>query len=238
MTGAVVLHSGGQDSTTCLAWAIEEFGRDNVYPVSFDYRQKHAVELGQAQKICKKFRVRDPYRIDASALSQLSSAALTNSEIEVSADASGTGNVFAEEHGLPSTFVPGRNMLFFTLAMAYGAKMGIYDLVTGVCEADDAGYPDCRASFVAAAEDALCEALDEPKVFIHAPLLRRSKAETFSLAAELGVLNTILEDTHTCYHGDRSKRFPWGYGCGECPACKERENGWNYYLIGVVEDPA
>ncbi len=238
MSGAIVLHSGGQDSTTCLAWAIERFGPDHLHPVSFDYGQRHSVELDQAKNICDMFGVRRPYVIDASGLKQLAGAALTNPDIDVNVDAAETGNIFAEVHGLPSTFVPGRNLLFLTFAAAYGAKFGIYDLVTGVCEADDAGYPDCRAGFISAAIVVLREALDEPLVEVHTPLLHKTKAETFALAAHLGCLEVILERTHTCYHGDRSKRHPWGYGCGECGACQERAKGWDEYVDLVVEDPA
>lgn len=238
MSGAVVLHSGGQDSSTCLAWAIDRWGKDNVYPVAFDYVQRHSVELKQAEAVCRELGVRFPVRIPATGLAYIGGAALTNQEIEVNTNAKDTGNVYAEEHGLPSTFVPGRNLLFFTLAAAFGAKMGIYTLVTGVCEADDAGYPDCRESFVRSAEKTLRLALDEPWVEVHAPLLHRSKAETFELAAELGVLEMVLEHTHTCYNGDRSHRHPWGYGCGECGACQERAKGWDGYISEVVNDPA
>lgn len=231
MNRAVVLHSGGQDSTTCLGWAIEEWGRDSIWTVSFDYGQRHRVETQQADVICDELGIpperRARYTIEA--LAQLAGAALTNRDIEVNVNAQGSGNVFAEEHDLPSTFVPGRNVLFLTLALAYGAKRGIYDLVTGVCETDRAGYPDCRQEFVGAIEETLRIALDEPAVTIHAPLLQRSKAETFQLAQELGILELVLEETHTCYHGDRSHRFDWGYGCGDCGACIERRDGWESY---------
>jgi 7-cyano-7-deazaguanine synthase len=120
-------------------------------------------------------------------------------------------------------------MVFFTLALAYGAKQGIYDIVTGVCEADDAGYPDCRSEFVESAEASLRLALDEPLVTIWAPLLYRSKAKTWALAEDLGILSVIIEDTHTCYHGDRAHKFEWGYGCGMCGACVERRDGYYHY---------
>jgi 7-cyano-7-deazaguanine synthase len=223
---AVVLFSGGQDSTTCLAWAIKEFGRANVHPVSFDYGQRHMVELKQAHLIANALGVRSPLTIPVLVLKFLGGAALTNSSIDVQAKATQTsGNQFAYKHGLPSTFVPGRNMLFFTLAAAYGAQLDVYDLVTGVCEADASGYPDCRASFVSAAEATLSEALDDV-VTIHAPLLERDKAETWELSKRLGVLDVVVELSHTCYHGDRSNKFEWGYGCGECPACVERAKGF------------
>lgn len=228
---AVVLHSGGQDSSTCLAWAVHRWGADRVFPVSFHYGQKHAVELQCAQEICARLEVRMPNRLPVEALSILGGAALTDPDnVQVSADPAGTGNLYAEAHGLPSTFVPGRNLLFFTLAAAYAAKHGIRNIVTGVCEADDAGYPDCRGSFVRAAETAISEALDE-RIAIHAPLLDKSKAETFALASSLGVLDLIVESTHTCYNGvhDAAHKHDWGYGCGQCPACEERKKGWEQY---------
>lgn len=228
---AVVLFSGGQDSTTCLAWAIDNWGRENVFPVSFTYGQKHIVELEQAKKICSIFECEQPALIPVEALSEFGAAALTNQDIEVEAvaqEGDGETNWWAFEHNLPSTFVPGRNLLFFTLAAAWGAPRGILDLVTGVCEADSAGYPDCRESFVAAAEGAISEALDD--LFdIHAPLLRLNKAKTFKLAEDLGVLDTVIEHSHTCYNGNREDMHEWGAGCGECPACLERAGGFSVY---------
>lgn len=222
---AVVLHSGGQDSTTCLAWAIQRFGKDNIFPVSFFYGQRHEVELTQAREICRQLDVRQPQMMSAVQLQSLGGAALTDKTIEPSVDATGTGNKYAEDHGLPSTFVPGRNMLFLTLAAAYGAKLGIYNLVTGICETDAAGYPDCRASFAAAATEALSEALAE-NVLIYTPLIEKSKAETFAFAEELGVLELVVTQTHTCYNGARNELHEWGHGCGECGACEERKKGW------------
>ena len=222
---AIVLHSGGQDSSTCLAWAIREFGAENVRPLTIFYGQRHEIEMKCAAEICADLDLPEPEILPLEALSLLEAAALTSPEIEVSGDATGTGNVFAEEHGLPSTFVPGRNLLLFTLAAAYGAKFGAYNIVSGVCETDAAGYPDCRGSFVLAAQIAISEALAHG-VEIHAPLLHRSKAETFALAEELGVLELILKKSHTCYRGNHEALHAWGYGCGECPACHEREKGW------------
>lgn len=230
---AIVIFSGGQDSTTCLMWAIEQFGEENVYPLSFFYGQRHEVELDQAQEICRLLGVRQPRFMTAVQLQSLGGAALTDKHIEPNVDATGTGNKYAEDHGLPSTFVPGRNMLFLTLATAYGAKLGVYKLVTGVCEADDAGYPDCRTSFIVAAEIALSSALDE-EVNILAPLLHRTKAETFAMANELGGLEIVLKHTHTCYRGERQLLHEWGYGCGECGACAEREKGWMEYRERTV----
>lgn len=228
MSGVVVLHSGGQDSSTVLAWAAQKWGPEEVHPVSFFYDQKHQIELDCAVKVTSQLGISGGFVMRLDILRDLGAAALTNPDIEVNSDATGTGNIHAETHGLPSTFVPGRNMLFLTLAAAYGAQHGVYDLVTGVCETDAAGYPDCRKSFVIAAENALTEALDE-EVTVHAPLVELSKAQTFDLADTLGVLDMILKDTHTCYRGDRTHMFEWGYGCGECPACGERSLGWEQY---------
>ena len=230
MSGAVVLFSGGQDSSTCLGWAARQYGTRDVHPISFDYGQRHAVELESARSVARVLCGREPYVIGVEALALLADTALTSRSVALEASASErSGNVFARDHELPSTFVPGRNLLFLTLACAYGAQRGLYDLVTGVCEADAAGYPDCRESFIRAANEALIEALDEPRVRIHAPLLLSSKARTFALADELGMLDLILEETHTCYEGDRSSRHPWGYGCGECLACVERSRGWEAF---------
>lgn len=227
--GVIVLLSGGQDSSTCLAWAIDTFGADGIRPVSFDYGQRHRIELTCARRVCGAMGVMPPFVIPVEALGRIGGAALTDEDVAIDTDATGTGNKYAEEHDLPSTFVPGRNVIFLTLALAFGAKDGIYDLVTGVCETDRAGYPDCRSEFVQSLERTLRFALDEPFVNIHAPLLKRSKAETFALADELGVLDLILEHTHTCYRGERLQRWDWGYGCGACGACVERRDGYEAF---------
>jgi len=237
MSGAVVLFSGGQDSSTCLAWAAREFGTRDLHPVSFDYGQRHAVELECARTVARLLGAREPEVIPLEGLAPFADTALTSSTVELETTASReSSNVFAREHGLPSSFVPARNLLFLTLAAAYGAQRGIYDLVTGICETDAAGYPDCREEFVRAANVALVEALDEPRLKVHTPLLQRSKAGTFSLADELGVLNVIIRATHSCYAGDRSHRHDWGYGCGECLACLERERGWEIFAQGRLID--
>jgi 7-cyano-7-deazaguanine synthase len=234
MGNIVVLHSGGQDSTTSLAWAIKQWGRERIYPLLFDYGQRHSIEMACALRVCKDLGVRTPEVLTVEALDHLGGAALTNSDISVSADAKRhetlAMNEYAAAHGLPSTFVPGRNMLFFTLAAAYGAKIGASELVTGVCQADRAGYPDCRAEFVGAAERALSLALDQTTRII-APLLRRTKAETWALAEKLDVLDLVINKTHTCYEGvhDDEHLHEWGYGCGECPACEERARGYEKF---------
>lgn len=234
MSGAVVLFSGGQDSTTCLMWAITEYGAENVYPLGFEYGQKHSVEIEQAKIIADLLGVKKPEYLSIEALSQLGGAALTDDSITVEAEASiDSGNAFAHAHGLPSTFVPGRNMLFLTLAAAYGAKMGVYTLVTGVCQADASGYPDCRQQFISDAQYALSSALDE-KVEIETPLILRTKAETWGMAADMGILDLVIKHTHTCYHGDRSQMNEWGAGCGNCPACEERRNGYEQFLTTLA----
>jgi 7-cyano-7-deazaguanine synthase len=228
----IVLLSGGQDSTTTLAWAIREWGPART--IAFDYDQRHRVELEQSEKISKLLGAESHIVLPVEALKVLGGAALTNKDIEVEAEASEHSlNAHAWSHGLPSTFVPGRNMLFLTLAAAYGAKFGIYDLVTGVCGQDRAGYPDCRVEFVRAAEIALSVALDE-NVSIYAPLVDQTKAQTWALADDLGILDVIIEHTHTCYFGERDIKHEWGAGCGSCPACVERARGWEEYRSGVA----
>lgn len=227
---AVVLFSGGQDSTTCLAWATNLFGGQNVYPLAFNYGQKHSVELDCVKRILAQ-KEQLPIKnelvvLDVQALSQLGSAALTNDDIRVDENAMGTGNSFAARHNLPSTFVPCRNLVFLALAASYAAKVNARNLVTGVCQADSAGYPDCREDFILEAQRAVIAALGGEYIDIHTPLINSSKTKTFALANDLGVLDLIVEETHTCYNGDRTNRHPWGYGCGTCPACLERERGW------------
>ena len=236
---AVVLFSGGQDSTTCLAWAIEQFGKEGIYTVSFDYGQKHGIELQCAHEIIREFDLPNQHKVLDAGFLQTLPTALTRSDIEPEAEASEESqNKFAAAHNLPSTFVPGRNMFFLTMAAAYAATLGITDLVTGVCEADDAGYPDCRASFILAAEDALAFALDENDFEIHTPLIKIDKAKTWQMAEDLGVLEVVRKMTHTCYNGvhDELHYHDWGFGCGECPSCKERAKG--YYTFMGEEVPA
>lgn len=226
--GALVLFSGGQDSMTCLAWARAHYSR--VAAVSFDYGQRHRVELAATPGLAAGFGV--PHtQLDVPALKQIGAAALTNPGIDVAADAAGTGNVYAEKHGLPSTFVPARNAVLLSTAAALGAPHGYMHLVTGICEADDAGYPDCRAGFASDMELALQAALDDDDddLQVVAPLLYLDKARTFALAEQLGVLYDVIESSHTCYEGERGIRWAWGYGCGECPACKTRAAGFEEY---------
>ncbi|MEM1044046.1 MAG: 7-cyano-7-deazaguanine synthase QueC [Bacteroidota bacterium] len=223
---ALVLFSGGQDSTTCLFWALHPdagrfggFGR--VEALGFRYGQRHAVELGQAQQIADLAGV--PFAVlDLSGL--LSGSALTEHEGDVSAP-------HALAPDLPASFVPGRNALFLTIAASYGYTRGIRDLVGGMCQTDYSGYPDCRRDFVDSQEQTLALALDAP-VAVHTPLMHRTKAETWKLAADLGtvrgvdVLETVRELSHTDYHGDRSERHAWGYGKLDNPASVLRAKGY------------
>jgi 7-cyano-7-deazaguanine synthase len=222
MTNALVLFSGGQDSTTCLAWAMAENRFDDVAALSFDYGQRHAVELRCADDIADAWGV-PHWSLGLPILHELHGGALTDGSRKIEAQAT---SGYQADKKLPSTFIPGRNLLFFTAAAAFGVPRGYEALVTGICQADAAGYPDCRAEFAEAALAAIRLALAEPRFMLAAPLLHRSKAETWKLAEELGVLEDVIRRTHTCYQGDRSHLHPWGYGCGECPACTERANGW------------
>lgn len=214
-TSALVLFSGGQDSTTCLFWAKERF--EEVRALGFDYGQKHRVELRQARLIAKKANV--PYDvIDMDGV--LSGSALTEHDKDVSA-------AHERDAGLPASFVPGRNALFLSAAASYAYNRGITDLVGGMCEADSSGYPDCRRDFIDAMETSLSLALDAD-VRIHTPLMHLTKAETWKLAADLGedVLEIVRRDSHTDYNGDRSQLNEWGYGKLDNPASKLRAKGY------------
>ncbi len=195
---ALVLLSGGQDSTTCLFWALRRFAR--VEALGFDYGQRHAVELQQARLIAERAEV--PFRILT--LPPLGGSALTEAGADVNAP-------HAQDAALPASFVPGRNAVFLTLAASYAYTQQISDLVGGMCQTDYAGYPDCRRTFIDAQQTTLSLALGRD-VRLHTPLMYLTKAETWKLAADLGVLDTVRELTHTDYHGDRSERHPWGYG--------------------------
>ncbi len=220
---ALVLFSGGQDSTVCLAWALEQY--DYVETVGFAYGQRHAVELDQRERILGVVRDRggtrgklgDDHLLALMALAQISDTALTRmSEIAYS------------ESGLPTTFVPGRNLLFLIYAAALGYRRGISTLVAGMCETDFSGYPDCRNATIQTLAAAISLGFDKP-IKIETPLMYIDKAETWSLAEKIGgqaLIDLIIEESHTCYLGDRTQRHAWGYGCGSCPACELRAKGW------------
>ncbi|MUG67895.1 MULTISPECIES: 7-cyano-7-deazaguanine synthase QueC [Paenibacillus] len=207
---AVVVFSGGQDSTTCLFWAKERFAE--VETVTFDYGQRHKLEIECAAQIAKEQGVPNTV-LDMSLLNQLAPNALTRSDIAI------------EEgpQGLPTTFVDGRNLLFLSFAAVLAKGKGAKHLVTGVCETDFSGYPDCRDSFIKSLNVTLNLAMDYPFV-IHTPLMWLNKAETWALADQMGALDYIRNHTLTCYNGIK------GDGCGECPACKLRKAGLDQYL--------
>jgi 7-cyano-7-deazaguanine synthase len=224
---AMVLFSGGQDSTTCLAWALQNF--QTVETVGFFYGQRHAVEMDARPRILAAVHEQFPdwtprlgqdFVLSLDALKEIGGSALTDdSAIAMSAG------------GLPNTFVPGRNILFLTCAAALAYRRGIADLVGGMCETDYSGYPDCRDATIRAAAETLSLAMDKP-LAIHTPLMWLDKAATWKLAEDLGgkaLVDLIVEETVTCYHGDRAHRHDWGYGCGECPSCELRARGWEKY---------
>jgi 7-cyano-7-deazaguanine synthase len=223
----LVLFSGGQDSTTCLAWALERFAA--VETIGFDYGQRHRVELDCRAAVIERLRREFPawdrklgedHIVDLSVLGRVSDTALTRD----------TAIAFAES-GLPNTFVPGRNLLFFTFAAAVGYRRGARHLVGGMCETDYSGYPDCRDDTLKALQVALSLGMDQ-RFVIHTPLMWRDKAATWALADALGgspFVELVLEETHSCYLGDREHRHAWGYGCGDCPACELRRQGWRAF---------
>jgi len=224
MSGAIVSLSGGQDSATCLFWARKNY--DTVEAVSFDYGQRHAVELECAEALAHRWDI--AHRVIAMpALMSIGGASLIDNSIPSKLDATDTGNEFAAARGLPSSFVPGRNILLLGCAAAYGLTRGLSTLVSGICQEDEAGYPDCRAAFASALQTTVQIGTDTPEFQLVTPLMYKSKAETWQMAKELGVLDEIVELTHTCYNGNHSDQHQWGYGCNECPACQTRAKGFN-----------
>ena len=226
---ALVLFSGGQDSATCLAWALERFA--HVETIGFDYGQRHRVEL----EVREGFRVRllrenagwaarlgEDHLLALDALRAVSDTALTrDTEIAMQAD------------GLPNTFVPGRNLLFLTFAAALAYRRGLKHLVAGMCETDYSGYPDCRDDTLKGLQVAINLGM-ERRFVLSTPLMWRDKAATWPLAARLGgaaLVEPIREDTHSCYLGDRSRLHDWGHGCGTCPACDLRRKGWERWRL-------
>ncbi len=211
---ALVLFSGGQDSVTCLYWALARF--EQVYAISFDYGQRHCIELKCAQELCAEESI--PWTlVDLSFLNNLNANALTQESEAIVKE--GTYK------NLPSTFVPGRNILFLSVAASWALPRGISDIVIGACETDYSGYPDCRDAFMRKMEASLGAGLDA-ELKIHTPLMFLTKGQTFQLAQKLGQLKNVIEKSHTCYRGDRENFNEWGYGCGECPACELRKKGF------------
>jgi len=228
---ALVLFSGGQDSATCLAWALARYG--HVETIGFDYGQRHIVEMECRQNVLEGIRAQFPHWgarlgpdhvLDVPVLGQVSESALTrDAEIKISDD------------GLPNTFVPGRNILFVTLAAALSTRRSIRHIVLGVCETDYSSYPDCRDDTIKALQVTLNLGLDA-RLVVHTPLMWLSKAATWGLAEKLGgaaLVDLVTEETHTCYQGERAQRHVWGYGCGACPACTLRAAGYAAYAAGV-----
>lgn len=227
---ALVLFSGGQDSATCLAWALNRF--ENVETLGFDYGQRHAVELSCRATLRKGMASTNPvwagklgedHTLPLETLGAISETALTrDAAITMSAS------------GLPSTFVPGRNLIFISFAAALAYRRGIKHIVTGVCETDYSGYPDCRDDTIKAMQVALNLGM-ESRFVLHTPLMFRDKAATWDLAEKLGgtvLVNLILRESHSCYLGRRDIEHEWGYGCGTCPACELRAKGFARYLEG------
>ncbi len=229
---ALVLFSGGQDSATCMAWALQRY--PHVETIGFDYGQRHAIELTVRPRILELFRERfpkwaerlgDDHLVTMRELAQLSDTALTQAaEIRMSAS------------GLPNTFVPGRNLLFFVYAAAVAYRRDLRVLVGGMCETDYSGYPDCRDDTLKAMQVALSLGMDQ-RFTIETPLMWLDKAQTWKLAQELGgepLIELIREETHTCYLGDRDTRHDWGAGCGTCPACELRATGWQRWRADLA----
>jgi 7-cyano-7-deazaguanine synthase len=229
-TSALVLLSGGQDSATCLAWALERF--EKVETIGFDYGQRHRVELDCRSRIRVGMSAINPswaarlgqdHMIALDSLGKVSDTALTrDAEIRMG------------EEGLPNTFVPGRNLIFFTFAAAVAFRRGMRHLVGGMCETDFSGYPDCRDDTIKALQVALNLGMNR-RFVLHTPLMWLDKAATWRMAADLGgddMVALVLEHTHTCYRGERGTRHDWGYGCGQCPACELRAGGYGKFVAG------
>ena len=224
---ALVLLSGGQDSATCLAWALDRF--DHVETIGFDYGQRHRVELDVRPLILEALRQRFPSWasklgedrvVDLGVLGQVSETSLTRGVA-----------IAMQANGLPNTFVPGRNLLFVTFAAAIAYRRGIKHLMTGVCETNYSGYPDCRDDTMKAMQLALNLGM-EARFIVHTPLMWIDKAETWALTARLGgeaLVEIVRLETHSCYNGDREHGYEWGFGCGGCPACELRAQGWKRF---------
>ncbi|MFZ4763011.1 MAG: 7-cyano-7-deazaguanine synthase QueC [Alphaproteobacteria bacterium] len=223
----LVLFSGGQDSTTCLAWALSRFS--TVETIGFHYGQRHHIEMSCRQQILSNIKTTFPewrhkmgadHVLSLDVLGQISETSLTRE----------TAIAFSD-HGLPSTFVPGRNLIFFTFAAALAYRQGCRHLVGGMCETDYSGYPDCRDDSLKALQVALNMGMDQ-RFVLHTPLMWVDKKATWDLAEKLGgqqLVNIIIEETHSCYKGDRQTRHDWGYGCNDCPACTLRQQGYAEY---------
>jgi 7-cyano-7-deazaguanine synthase len=225
---ALVLFSGGQDSTTCLAWALSRFGR--VETLGFDYGQRHAIELECRDRLLGGIRalradwaakLGESHTLPIPTLAEISDTALTRDVA-----------IAMREDGLPNTFVPGRNLIFLTFAAALAYRRGIAHIIGGMCETDYSGYPDCRDDTIKALNVAVSFGMARTFAF-HTPLMWLDKGATWQLAHDLGgvgLVDLIREHSHTCYLGERGAQHDWGYGCGECPACSLRAKGWREYM--------
>ncbi len=224
---ALVLFSGGQDSATCLAWALDRF--DRVETIGFDYGQRHKIELTCRETIRSELAAQFPqwrgklgpdHLLDLSVVGTIGETAMTADTV-----------ITYAENGLPNTFVPGRNILMFTVAAALAYRRGARHLVGGMCETDYSGYPDCRDDTIKALQVALGLGMDK-RFVLHTPLMWLDKAATWKLAESLGgvdLVELIRSESHSCYLGDREHAHPWGHGCGTCPACQLRSRGWEAY---------
>ena len=227
-TKALVLFSGGQDSTVCLAWALERY--DHVETIGFDYGQRHSIELACRRHVRDALtklkpeyaaRLGDDHMLDLTTLGKISDTALTSER-----------SIEFQKNNLPNTFVPGRNLLFFTYAAAVAYRRDIPNLVGGMCETDYSGYPDCRDKTLKSLQEAIALGMDYAFV-IHTPLMWVDKAATWKMAQDMGgdtLLSIIRDKTHTCYMGERGVKHPWGYGCGKCPACQLRAEGYRKFI--------
>ena len=228
--GALVLFSGGQDSTACLGWALERFAR--VETVGFAYGQRHAVELAMRAPIRAALASREGWgaRLGPDHVLDLGPTLAALGETALTAET----EIAMGANGLPTTFVPGRNLLFLTYAAALAYRRGLRRIVGGMCETDFSGYPDCRDDTVKAMQLALNLGL-ERRFVLETPLMWLDKAETWALAAQLGVLDVTIELSHSCYRGDREHRHEWGFGCAACPACELRAAGWRRFRENAGE---
>ena len=229
-SSALVLFSGGQDSATCLAWALDRY--EKVETIGFSYGQRHSIELKCRETFLAKLKNQFPHwdakldqdhLLDLSLLGQISDTALTQEKA-----------IHMEKSGLPNTFVPGSNLLFLTFSAAVAYRRNLKIIVGGMCETDYSGYPDCRDDTIKALQVAISLGLDT-RLVLETPLMWIDKAATWRLANELGsneLVELVKEDTHTCYMGDRSKRYDWGYGCNSCPSCDLRRVGYEKFSIG------
>ena len=230
MKKCLLLFSGGQDSTTALAWSLKKF--DEVYLISFDYGQRHIIEIKTALQVIKKInsdfsewkdKIKSSYIYKINNFNKFNKNSLT-SDIEIKTN----GN-------LPNTFVPGRNILFYTLGASYAYDKNIDHIVSGVCQTDYSGYPDCRNETIKSLEKSINLGM-EKKYKFHTPLMWKDKSDTWKMAYDLGgdkYLNLIKKSTHTCYKGKRDKYYDWGYGCNNCPACLLRSKGWKNFIENI-----